>query len=189
MAAQDSDTKLDEALARLTRGASPDQVKRDLPETGDLVDVAHRLRLLATAPDPDLSAGRKKFLAHAAGLAGAASPSLPKKTVFRPAMAVIAAMLVLGIAAMMAARSGLAGWSGIVEPGAATNTATPTLMATPFTVTPTKTKMAPGGSVRLPPLKPGVTIQVPKAAPAPEPVRWPGAATRLATVKWLRHNV
>jgi hypothetical protein len=65
---RDFETRLDNALAQLDQGASPDAVLADVPEAANLITVARELQMLAPAPQPRLAEGRRRFLNEVARL-------------------------------------------------------------------------------------------------------------------------
>jgi hypothetical protein len=66
---RDLETRLDDALARLASGNSPDAALADASDVADLIVVARELQILAPTPQPRLAEGRRKFLNEAARLA------------------------------------------------------------------------------------------------------------------------
>ena len=96
---RDFETRLDNALTQLAQGASPDAVLADAPEAANLIAVARELEILAPAPQPRLTDGRRKFLNEAAHLVQ--SPRIFERVMVRPArtlgFAVVLVLLMFGV--------------------------------------------------------------------------------------------
>ncbi len=155
MATLDFESKLDEVLTRLAHGAPVDDLKREVPQAGDLLDVAQRLQLLEPTPEPHLGAGRARLLRQAAD-----SRPQPSQWLRRPVFA-LAAIILLVIAASMMFVDAM--------PGFATPSTTPTYTATPTTAAPSPVQHTF--------VAPAFAISVPRRLPLPAPTPVPATAT------------
>ena len=144
MSANDFETKLDEALSQLAEDGSPEQLGVYSSETGELLQVARRLRVLAPAPMPNLAKGRHAFMVQAARLgAQPASASRWSRQLHprRPLVLAGSAVLVL-IVGVMVALTASSFVAGIQAVPTWWSSSTPTMHPT-YTATPTQISMAP----------------------------------------------
>ncbi len=105
MTTRDIESRLDDALTRLSQGASRDTRISRASDVSDLISLAEYLQILAPAPEPRLEEGRRKFLQEAARMA-----KPPAEARLRLSFAIAAmVVLIVGIVMVAAAMSGRAG--------------------------------------------------------------------------------
>ncbi len=172
MTAQNFETKLDDALDRLSETLPPVPASNEAPEIAELTSVAERLAVLKPAPTFHLAEGRRKFLVEAQRVMAQRSPRRWEwvRVARRPALLAVMATIILltGVAFSVMMMSGLFD-SPQIPP--APILATPAMSPT-FTATPTRMVGLPSNPGPLPALVVDThSVHVPQPAPIPEPAR------------------
>lgn len=158
---RDFETRLDDALAQLTNGASVDLT--DVPESANLVALARELQILAPTPPPRLAEGRRRFLNQAAHLVQ--PPRLFERAMARPIRTFgFAAVLVLVIvgALLIPETNFFAG--NVPAVSSLTLTTSPTHLTTPTRTTAAPMNLAPFAPTRV------THLDSPQPKPVPTPL-------------------
>ena len=166
MTERDFESRLDDALKQITFDAPFENLNGSELDTAELVQVAQRLQILAPAPAPRLTDGRRRFLNQAArSLDQSKSISdWVRRVAHRPALAVaiVLVLIVFAASAMMVFSQ-----SSPALQITSTQTSAPT-----FTATPTKISLAPDDARAGEPQSATDShhLRIPEPQPVPAPV-------------------